>query len=82
MFPFCLGAMLFYYLFYKTRVVPRALSLWGLIAVFLVLIGTLFAICGREVPFVIYLPYLPFEFVIGVWILVKGINEQTVERRA
>jgi len=41
---------------------------------------TLFAICGHEVPFVVYLPYVPFEFVIGVWILVKGINEQAVER--
>jgi hypothetical protein len=80
MLPFCLGAILFYYLLYKTRVVPRALSLWGLIAVSLVLIGTLFAICGYEVPFVIYLPYVPFEFVIGVWILVKGINEGVVER--
>jgi hypothetical protein len=82
MFPFCLGAILFYYLFYKTRVVPRALSLWGLIAVSLVLIGTLFAICGHEVPFVVLLPYVPFEFVIGVWILVKGISEQGVGRRA
>jgi len=82
MLPFCLGAILFYYLFYKTRIIPRVLSLWGLIAVSLVLIGTLFSVCGHEVPFVIYLPYVPFEFVIGVWILVKGINEQGVERRA
>jgi len=82
MFPFCLGAILFYYLLYKTGVIPPFLSLWGLIAVSLVLIGTLFAICGYEVPFVVYLPYVPFEFVIGVWILVKGINKGTVERRA
>jgi hypothetical protein len=80
--PFCLGAILFYYLFYKSRVVPRVLSLWGLIAVSLVLIGTLFAICGHEVPLIVYLPYVPFEFVIGVWILVKGINEGAAERSA
>jgi len=33
MLPFCLGAILFYYLLYKSGVVPRALSLWGLITV-------------------------------------------------
>lgn len=81
MLPFCLGAILFYYLFYKSIIIPRALSVWGLMAVSLALIGTLFAICGYEVSFLIYLPYVPFEFTVGVWILVKGINGDSVERR-
>ena len=74
MLPFCLGALPFYYLLYKSGVVPRALSLWGLITVFPCLAGTLLTIFGYEVPFAIYLPYAPFEFVIAVWILVKGIG--------
>ena len=74
MLPFCLGAILFYYLIYKSGIVPRVLSLWGLITVFFALIGTLFAIFGYEVPFAVYIPYVPFEFVIGAWILVKGIK--------
>ena len=73
--PFCLGAILFYYLFYKSRIVPRILSLWGLVGVSLVLIGTLSAIFGYGVSFFVYLPYVPFEFVIGVWILVKGMSD-------
>jgi len=76
MLAFCLGAILFYYLLDKARIVPRWLSLWGLITVFPCLIGTLFAIFGYKLPFAIYLPYVPFEFVIGVWILVKGIKVQ------
>jgi len=74
MLPFCLGAILFYYLLYKSGVVPRALSLWGLITVFLTLIGILSTVFGY--PFLAYLslPYAPFEFAIGVWILVKGIK--------
>ena len=70
---FCLGAILFYYLLDKARVVPRWLSLWGLITVFPCLIGTLSSMLGYRMPFLIYVPYGPFEFVIGVWILVKGI---------
>ncbi len=75
MLVFCLGAILFYFLLDKSRTVPRALSLWGLITVFPCLIGTLAAILGYEAPFIIYVPYVPFEFVIGVWILVKGIKD-------
>jgi hypothetical protein len=75
MLAFCLGAIPFYYLLYRSRVIPRALSLWGLITVFPCLIGTLAAVLGYELPFIIYVPYVPFEFVAGVWILVKGIRE-------
>ena len=75
---FSIGAILFYYLFYKSRAVPRILSLWGLITVPLVLIGTLSKVLGYEVPFFVYLVllYVPFEFVIGIWILAKGINKE------
>ncbi|HVN18948.1 MAG TPA: DUF4386 domain-containing protein [Dongiaceae bacterium] len=72
MLPFCLGAVLFYVLFYKSVIIPRALSIWGLGAVSLALIGTVCALAGHELSFAIYLPYLPFEFVVGIWILIRG----------
>jgi hypothetical protein len=73
----CPGVLLFYYLLYKSGVVPRALSLWGLIATFPMLIGTLTQIFGYTIPFIFYLPYVPFEFVIGVWILVRGVKDDS-----
>ena len=75
MLAFCLGAILFYYLLNQSRLVPRGLSLWGLITIVPVLVGTLTAVFGYEIPFLFFLPYFPFEFVIGMWILVKGIPE-------
>lgn len=75
MLAFCAGGILFYYLLYGSMAVPRWLSLWGLVTLFPLLVGTLFAILGFELPFAIYLPYVPFEFVIGLWILVKGARE-------
>jgi hypothetical protein len=72
---FCLGGILFYYLLFKSGIVPRVLSLWGLITVFPMLIATLFEIFGYVLPFYLYVPYIPFEFVIAVWILVKGIKD-------
>lgn len=75
MLTFCIGAILFYYLLDKSKLLPRAISLWGLIAVFICLAATILVILGYEVPFAVYLPYAPFELVVGVWILVKGIPE-------
>jgi hypothetical protein len=74
MLAFCLGGIMFYYLLDKSRVVPRALSLWGLIAVFPMLIGTLTQVFGYSIPFIFYVPYVPFELMIAIWILIKGIE--------
>jgi hypothetical protein len=76
MLAFCLGAILFYWLLYRSRTVPRWLSLWGLITTFPLLVGTLTQVFGYIIPFVFYVPYVPFELVIGIWLLVKGIEEQ------
>lgn len=75
MLPCCVGVFLFYYLFYKSRLIPRGLSLWGLISIFLAFIGTVLALCGYQPSFYIYVPYVPFEFVIGIWLLIKGTRD-------
>ena len=75
MLAFCLGAILFYTLLYKSGVVPKWLSLWGLITVFPLLAGTLTAVFNVDLPFILFVPYVPFELVIGIWILIKGIPE-------
>jgi hypothetical protein len=71
---FCLGAFLWYGLFFRSRIVPRALAVWGLLAMPLVLAGTLLAVWDRSisVSFAIYIPYLPFELVTGLWLLIRG----------
>ncbi|MGA2824128.1 MAG: DUF4386 domain-containing protein [Bacteroidales bacterium] len=66
MLAFCFGGILFHYLLYRSGIVPRGLSLWGLITVFPCLAGTQLAVFGYQVPFFIYLPYAPFELVIAI----------------
>ena len=72
---YCMGGILFYYLFFKSRYVPRLLSLWGLAAASLAFFGTLLAFFDYSVPLYLFLPVLPFELAIGVWLIVKGFNE-------
>ena len=74
---FSLGAILFYYLFYKSRYIPRVLSAWGLVAAHLALIATLLTFFGRDL-ILIALPNLPFEITVGIWLMVKGIDYSKV----
>jgi hypothetical protein len=76
---YCVGGILFYYLFLKSKYVPKVLSLWGLIAASLGFIGELFALFGYDVPLYVFLPILPFELAIGVWLMVKGFRPQEVK---
>jgi hypothetical protein len=77
MLSFEVGAVLFYYLLFKSRVIPRWLSLWGLITVICpCLIATFLFFFGIKLPMYVYFVYGPFEMVAGVWILVKGIRER------
>jgi hypothetical protein len=80
MMGFCIGGILFYYLLDKARIVPRVLSLWGLISAVPLLVATVMVIFGYQVSFYVYVPYIPFEFVIGIWILIKGINIASNEK--
>ncbi len=77
MLAFALGATLFYYLFFKSGFLPRVLSLWGLIAAPLALIGILFSLFGYNVPIVVFLPNLPFEITMGIWLMIKGIRNSS-----
>lgn len=74
MVAFGLGATLFYYLFFKSGFLPRALAIFGLIAAPLAFIGILFLLFGYDVPLLVFLPNLPFELGIGLWLLIKGFR--------
>ena len=75
---FCLGGILWYYLFYVSGYIPRALSLWGLAAVGLISIPVLLVLYDRDFRarpvMILGAPYAPFELVLGLWLIVKGFN--------
>jgi hypothetical protein len=77
-FAFCLGLTFFYALLWKANAVPRPLSLWGLVSIQGVLVGVVMRLFGMQAPIPLSVPYIPFEFVIGVWILVKGVRTEAV----
>jgi hypothetical protein len=74
---FCLGGILWYYLFYRSKYIPRVLSGWGLVAVSLVLINILLVLFDRsfDLQMIMLAPYLVFEALIGPWLMVKGVRD-------
>ena len=71
---FCLGGILWYYLLYRSRLVPRPLAIWGLAAICLLSIPVLLVLYRRgSTPLMVLgLPYAPFELVLGLWLIIKG----------
>ena len=74
---FGLGGILWYYLFYVSGYIPRALSIWGLAAVCLLSIAVVLKLYDRDflpAAQILALPYVPYELFLGVWLIVKGFN--------
>ncbi len=76
MWFYCIGGLLWYSLFYTSKYIPRVISLWGLLAVSVGFIGIVFQLLGYDVSIFVFLPILPFEVTIGVWLMLRGIKEQ------
>lgn len=70
---FSLGAVMLYYIFYQSRLIPRWLSGLGLIGAILYLATPLFAMFGFALE-ILMLPLAIQEMVLAVWLIVRGFN--------
>ena len=74
---FSVGALMYYNLLYRSRLVPRWLSGWGILAIVLSLLACLLALFGHH-PVTSYVPLvLPIaaqEIVLAVWLIAKGFT--------
>ena len=81
---FILGALMFYYVLYQSKLVPRWLSGWGLLAAIPYFVSgvlglfTLPAGPMSTFPMVLVLPMAVQEMVLAVWLIVKGFNSSPV----
>ncbi|MEJ2598589.1 MAG: DUF4386 domain-containing protein [Anaerolineales bacterium] len=74
---FSLGALMFYTLFYQTRLIPRWLSGWGLIGAVVYLAAGVMALFGTETGFLLALLGLQ-EMVMALWLIVKGFSSSAI----
>ena len=77
------GSLMFYLLLYQTKLIPRWLSLWGLL-------GTVFTISASllimfhiidiitTIYFVLNLPLILLEIILAFWLIAKGFDPQVI----
>jgi hypothetical protein len=75
--PFVLGALMFYVLLYQSRLVPRWLSVWGLVGAALYIVAPLGSMFGLSVGFLMA-PLAVQEMVMAVWLIAKGFNPSAI----
>ncbi|MCK5128307.1 MAG: DUF4386 domain-containing protein [Clostridiales bacterium] len=75
---FCLGALMYYYIFYRSKLIPRWLSVWGIIAIVMHLVSALLVMFGAEafspITLALNLPIALQELTMAIWLIVKGFN--------
>ena len=72
---YCLGGILWFYLFYRSRYIPRVLSVLGLAIESLALIGMVLLLFDVRVNILFFYPIAVLELAIGLWLMVKGIRD-------
>ncbi|MCL2116763.1 MAG: DUF4386 domain-containing protein [Methanobrevibacter sp.] len=78
-FVFSIGAIILYYALFRYKLVPRWLSLFGLVAITLHLITGFLIIFGLQTGFslvnvIMNLPIIFQEMILAIWLIVKGFD--------
>lgn len=85
MLPFLLtAALMYYYVLFRVRLVPRWLSGWGLVGAALGLVATVYSGYTQDFGFstvntLLNAPIGLQEMVLAVWLLAKGFNPSSVD---
>jgi hypothetical protein len=80
-FAFSLGAFMYYYLFFQSRLIPRWLSGWGIAAIIIMMTACVLALFnGKPVTgyTLLVIPIALQEMVLAVWLIVKGFNPSVI----
>jgi len=83
---FSLGALLLYFSLYQSKLLPRFIPIWGLVAAVLILILNLLSAFGLElgmgISMIFALPIILNEIFMGIWLIAKGFNPSAVNATA
>jgi hypothetical protein len=78
-FAFSLGALMYYTIFYQTKLVPRWLSIWGIIGVLLGMANGIIDMFGgvpvETISMLLDMPIFINEMVLAVWLIIKGFDK-------
>jgi hypothetical protein len=79
-FAFIIGAVCLYTSFYRTRLIPRWISVWGLIGAVPYVVYALLHFFDMDPGLgLLQIPLAVQEMVMGLWLIIKGFNQAALE---
>jgi len=79
--PFALGALMFYVLLFRSRLVPRWLSVWGLVGAAFYIVPPIGNVFGLSLG-ALMAPLAVQEMVMAVWLIAKGFSPSAAAESA
>jgi hypothetical protein len=75
------GGLMFYFLLYQTKLIPRWLSLWGFISTFFTILASLLVMFHiidiiTSIYLVLNLPLILLETTLAIWLIAKGLRAE------
>lgn len=75
----CFPVFILYYTLYVSKLIPKVISIVGIIAVILMFIEILFSILGNSISMNMLLPIGLIQLILPLWLIFKGLNSSTLE---
>ena len=76
-----MGGLMFCYLLYQSKLVPRPMSVWGFTGYVIFIAGTILELFGYNVGVILSIPGGLFEISLSIWLIVKGFSSSAIESR-
>lgn len=68
------GGLMFCYLLYISKLVPRGLSVWGFVGYIVFIAGTISELFGYPIGVQLAIPGGLFEITLSIWLIIKGFR--------
>jgi len=76
----CFPLFVFYFALFRIKLIPRFISLWGIISVILMCIAVLLAIFNQGTLMVLFIPLALNQLILFPWLIFKGFKtEKTID---
>lgn len=75
----CFPVFILYYTLYVSELIPKVISIVGIIAVILMFTEILFSILGNSISMNMLLPIGLIQLILPLWLIFKGLNSSVLE---
>ena len=78
----CFPVFVLYYTLYISKLVPRIISIFGIIAVILMFTEELLSFFGQGISMNMLLPIALIQLILPIWLIYKGLNSSLLEHES